>query len=334
MRMAHLFLVVACLSSWGGFVEALPVVPPSAEAWTAEKNALLTKLQTMAHGRYSDDEWQTVYSEMYGLLQQAEEAGNHEGIVDLSLLLARVQSEMRQRHTDALYTLSNLKDEYRDRKDVPVNRIYMGLAEVHGRLGNGDAIEALIEEFSSSAHYDAEDYAVSGGDDPSTPVQVVRPGTAGNASITVSTMKRFLREAALSSGKSFPEFQTQLVKGGSTSLDAYRGKVLLVDCWVEAWPSWKNNLPYLVSSYDKYHAAGFDILGVYLGSELGQAMKFAKTNGMSWPQADSPRNLARLVGVIGEATSFLVGKNGQIIGRNLSIPEMIEKVRGELELTE
>lgn len=331
MRIACFFFVVVCLSAWSGRVDAASPAFPSAEVWNAEKNALVTQLQTMAHGAFSDEEWQAVYTDVYGLLKQAEDMGNHEGIIDLSLLLARVQSDMRQRHTDALYTLSNLKDMYQGRKDVAMHRIYLGLAEVHARLGDVEAIEALIDEFSKSAHFDAETYEVTGGEDPSTPIQVVRPGAAGDSSMTVSTMKRFLRESRFSAGKAFPDFQTDLVQGGRRSLEAYRGRVVLVDCWVEAWPSWKSNVPYLVSTYEKYHEAGFDILGVYLGSDLGEGMKFAERNGMAWPQADDPRALARLMGVTGEATSFLVDRNGQIVGRNLTIPEMVEKVQAALD---
>lgn len=336
MRFTRNLLVAACLLFLGQGTRATaqnsPVVPPS---WTAEKNALITRLQVMAHGIYSDQEWQEAYDRIHGLLQQAEDAGNHSDIVDLSLLLARVQSDMRQKHTDALYTLSNLKNEYQGRTDVPVNRIYVGLAEVHARLGDVDAINGLIEDFTNSAHYDPEDYAVTGGDNPSTPVQVVRPHAKGDASITVSKMKRLAREAVYSSvGKAFPSFQTDLLDGVTTSLAAYGGKVLLVDCWVESWPRWRSNLPYLTGAYEKYHDTGFEILGVYLGPDIGAATTFAEENDMTWPQASDPQALARLVGVMGEATSFLVDQQGRVVGRNLSMPALVENIRTQLGVTE
>lgn len=336
MRFTRNLLAATCLLFLGQGVRVVaqnsPVVPSS---WTAEKNGVSTRLQVMAHGIYSDQEWQEAYDRIHGLLQQAEDAGNHRGVVDLSLLLARVQSDMRQKHTDALYTLSNLKDEYQGQTDVQVNRIYVGLAEVHARLGDVDAINGLIEAFTNSVHYDPEDYAVTGGVNPSTPVQVVRPHAKGDASITVSKMKRLAREAVYSSvGKAFPSFQTDLLDGTTMSLAAYRGKVLLVDCWIESWPTWKSNLPYLISAHEKYHHAGFEILGVYLGTEIGTATTFAKEHDMTWPQASDPHALARLVGVLGEATSFLVDQQGRVVGRNLSMPAMVEKIRTQLGVTE
>ena len=334
-RFTRSLLAATCLLFLGQGVRVVAQGTPVAESWLAEKNGLITKLQVMAHGIYSDQEWQEAFDQIHGLLQQADDVGNHGGVVDLSLLLARVQSDMRQNHTDALYTLSNLKDKYQQRADVAVNRIYVGLAEIYARLGDVDAITSLIEEFTNSARYDPEDYAITGGDNPSTPVRVVRPHAKGDASITVSKMKRLAREAVYSSvGKAFPSFQTDLLDGTTTSLAAYRGKVLLVDCWIESWPTWKNNIPYLTSAYEKYHHAGFEILGVYLGIDMETAMTFARENDMTWPQANDPQALARLVGVMGEATSFLVDQQGRVVDRNPSMPRLVEKIRAQLEVTE
>lgn len=305
---------------------AAPSAPAQATDATAsitqDRNELLSDLQKMSHGYYSDAEWQAVYDRIHRLLDRAEQAQDMEEVIYITLLLARVQSDMRGLHTDALYTLSKLKDRFADSRGLPMGRIYAGLAEVHAKLGNRQAIEQLIEEFRSGPHYDPSDYDVKGGERPDSDVTWVRPDAEGDPSITVTIMQRHLRQASMASGEAFPSFQLTTRDGRTVSKEHYAGKILLVDFYAPQWPAWAANLPYLKRLHEKYRAQGFEILGISLDPNAARVDEMLAREGLSWPQVVGDLTLRRQCGVLGEPRSFLVNGEGQIVARNPTIPQL------------
>lgn len=70
----------------------LAVMPAGAQ--TADMKALLSKLEAMGHGYHSDAEWAEVFTQIDGMVEKAETAGDWSKAVDAEVIRASVFSDM------------------------------------------------------------------------------------------------------------------------------------------------------------------------------------------------------------------------------------------------
>lgn len=109
-------------------------------------------------------------------------------------------------------------------------------------------------------------------------------------------------------------------EGRTARLSDYRGKVVLVDFWSSWCAPCKAEMPNLIAAYEKYHAKGFEILGVSLDTER-EAMDehLATMPGITWRQVCTERMwedpTAELYGVLGIPSAFLVDAEGVLYGK-------------------
>lgn len=135
-------------------------------------------------------------------------------------------------------------------------------------------------------------------------------------------------------GSEAPEINLPDPNGKSVSLSSLRGKLVLVDFWA-SWcgPCRKEN-PFIVSIYNKYRSAGFDIYGVSL-DDNAEAWKMAiQKDGLGWNQVSELKKwnsqVAKTYGVDAIPFSVLVDKEGKIIGKGLRGAELENKIREAL----
>ena len=76
------------------------------------------------------------------------------------------------------------------------------------------------------------------------------------------------------------------VDGTEVDLAKLKGKVVLVDFWATWCRPCVGEIPHVKEAYAKYHAKGFEVIGISFEGENGQEklIKFTKNKEMPWPQ--------------------------------------------------
>ena len=129
-------------------------------------------------------------------------------------------------------------------------------------------------------------------------------------------------QSAIAPGKEFPDFAEKDLDGKPLSVGALKGKVVLVDFWATWCGPCRAELPNVIEAYKKYHAKGFEIIGVSLDSDRAKLDAFLKQqDGMTWAQFFDgegwSNKLAVKYGVQSIPFTVLVGADGKIIGKDL-----------------
>lgn len=118
-------------------------------------------------------------------------------------------------------------------------------------------------------------------------------------------------------GKSVPNFSATDLEGEPISLQAYHGKVVLLDFWA-VWNSFcVGDILNLKKIYDTYKDEGFEVIGVSLDTDEAKLRNFLKENQIPWRQIFSGQErqcpLARQSDVRSIPTRWLIDRDGKLI---------------------
>jgi peroxiredoxin len=111
------------------------------------------------------------------------------------------------------------------------------------------------------------------------------------------------------------------------STDAWKGKVMLVNFWATSCVTCVKEMPALVSTHQRYSAAGFDTLAVAMQYDPPDYVaQFAQTRKLPFGVAiDNTGAIAHAFGPVRMTpTTFLIDKKGQIVKRILGEPDFVE----------
>lgn len=134
-------------------------------------------------------------------------------------------------------------------------------------------------------------------------------------------------QARFPTGSAFPDFSTTNMNGGALSVSALTNKVVLVDFWATWCPPCRAEVPKVIETYQKYHAQGFEIIGISHDSERSELEAFLnKQPGMTWPQYFDSRGPNNPISAKFEVSlipfTILIGPDGRILGSGLRGEEL------------
>ncbi len=141
-------------------------------------------------------------------------------------------------------------------------------------------------------------------------------------------------------GGSDPAPQTTfvLLDGSQQTTADLRGKVTLVNFWATSCTTCVAEMPRMVSTYDKYHARGYEHVGVAMSYDPpSYVVNYAETRKLPFKVAiDNTGAVAKAWGDVQlTPTSYLVNKRGEIVKRYVGEPnfaelhQLIEKLLAE-----
>ena len=138
-------------------------------------------------------------------------------------------------------------------------------------------------------------------------------------------------DASLVVGSKPPALTEKTLEGKPLSLDSYKGKVVLLDFWATWCPPCRAAIPNLKAQYQKYHAKGFEVVGISLDSGELELRKYIKDNAMPWPQLFEAKHPdAKTYGVQGIPFTLLIGKDGKIAAVNPDGTELETAIKAAL----
>lgn len=301
-----------------GAVLAAMILPLSAlaqEAPTADArySAVLSRLQSMGHGYYSEKEWAEIDREVKELTEDAVARRDGNAILRTAIVNAMVFGDMRRRYPEATLALNQGLRRLQDFPDVDASPLYVKQAEVFAEAGDAPAIEALIQAYKASPYYKPQPLYWSGGTQPGDPLVVARPNADGTDSLPLTVMEKALLRARSAPGGGFPDATLTDLQGRTYSIAALRGNVVLLDFFVRGWKAWEQNLPALKETWGLYNSRGFVVISVCLEPNA----QGLESLDLPWPVVAGAPELTRTLGIFGETSNYLLDAQGAVVARNL-----------------
>lgn len=143
-------------------------------------------------------------------------------------------------------------------------------------------------------------------------------------------------EKKVAVGQMFTDFKLPGIHGDSIALSSMVGKTdfVLVDFWASWCGPCMQFLPELQDFYAKYKGTSLDILGVSLDDNKEAWTSCVTSHKIAWKLVSDLKGWksegSRAYAVNSIPNTVLIDKNGRIVGRNLSIPEMEKLLLGKV----
>ena len=136
-------------------------------------------------------------------------------------------------------------------------------------------------------------------------------------------------------GKPVIPFAQIGIDGAMVDVNAYKGKVVLIDFWGSWCVPCRISHPALKELYDQYKSKGFEIIGI--SNEIANSnrdkkkqdiawRKAVKEDGLTWPQIlydPAIKDIVKEYDINGYPTKFLVDQNGKFVMRILGNSERL-----------
>jgi peroxiredoxin len=119
-------------------------------------------------------------------------------------------------------------------------------------------------------------------------------------------------------GKAAPDFTLPGIDGQPVSLQQYRGKVVFLNFWATWCIPCREEMPGLEQLHQKYQSDGLAVLAIDLKESAEQVKTFFQKHGLSFPSLlDQQGSVFRDYLVVGMPTTYLIGRDGQLLARGI-----------------
>lgn len=121
-----------------------------------------------------------------------------------------------------------------------------------------------------------------------------------------------------------PAVSYTLLDGERGSIEALRGKVVLVNFWATSCATCVAEMPEIAATHGRFHARGFDTLAVAMRHDApARVAHFVQTRQLPFGVAiDNTGDIARQFGDVQlTPTTFLIDKRGRIVKRYVGTPD-------------
>lgn len=123
----------------------------------------------------------------------------------------------------------------------------------------------------------------------------------------------FAHAAPLNPGAQAPLFSRPDFAGRAVSLQAYRGKLVLLDFWASWCAPCLEAIPHLIA-LQKSDAAKLQVIGVSMDDAPGDALKLSKRYAFNYPLLMGDAKFGSLYGgILGLPVVFLIGRDGKVL---------------------
>jgi peroxiredoxin len=133
-------------------------------------------------------------------------------------------------------------------------------------------------------------------------------------------------------GEMAPDIDLPDREGKSLKLSSLRGQVVLLDFWASWCGPCRHENPNVVKAFKAYEAKGFTVFSVSLDENKEKWLNAIQKDGLVWPSHVSDLKGWRSAGsalykVTGIPATFLIGKDGKIVAKNLRGPALENKLK-------
>lgn len=133
-------------------------------------------------------------------------------------------------------------------------------------------------------------------------------------------------------GSMAPDFSQSTPEGKPLSLSSLRGKVVLIDFWASWCRPCRVENPNVKRVYDKYHAKGFEILGVSLDRDRNAWLQAIEQDGLPWKHVSDLQfwnnAVAQQYGISSIPHTILLDREGKVIAKGLRANALEDKLAG------